>query len=158
MRHIYNRNAVISGACMGGSLSTAAHLNAGVNLVSSVVPGLTILSSMSGAAAVCSTAATCYYDRYIVPRHGNPILTAGLPAALDRDVEDDRRLLRYVRGIHTGSIQSLHGGRLVTTRTNPRPFSRSTLEIIAGRVHPNSIETDNELIRQAASGGGKEDQ
>jgi hypothetical protein len=146
--------------CIGGCIGTS--IGGGVNILTNEVSGLAIGVSVGGGCAIGTASAVLaadhIYNNYLRNR---PIQDAHVhpePPRPPRDVDHDRRLLRYVRGLHTGNVQSLHGGRLVTTRTAPRPFPRHVLESISDRVHPEAIRHDNRLIRQAASGGGKEDE
>lgn len=91
------------------------------------------------------------------PQDTGQAVAVQLPAIMRRNVEHDRMLLRYVRGLHTGNVQSLHGGRLITTRTTPANIPTHILEGIQRRVNPEAVRLENELMSQAASGVGKED-
>ena len=106
---------------------------------------------------ICGSINAAGVNDCLYPEDTGEAVAVELPATMRRDISNDRRLLRYVRGLHTGSIQSQHGGRLVHIQTTPRNFPRHVLESIQRRVHPEAINFDNELIRQAASGEGKED-
>ena len=142
--------------CIGGCIGTS--IGGGVNLLTNEASGLAIGVSVGGGCAIGTAsavlAADYMYNNYLRNR---PIQDAHVHPEPPRDVDHDRMLLRYVRGLHTGNVQSLHGGRLVTTQTTPRNFPRHILESIERRVHPEAVHSDNELIRQSASGEGKED-
>ena len=155
-RRISNTCAVHSGLATGCSAVTTGGVAQLATNFSGVYWPLALCSMGIGATIGGTIAAGAIHDACDRQDTGEAV-AVGLPPALHRDIGNDRRLLRYVRGLHTGSVQAIHGGRLVNVRTTPRNFPRHVLESIASRVNPEAISFDNELIRQAASGGGKED-
>jgi len=145
---------------VASSIAGMTMYGAGESLLNCVgVPWWPAAAVGVGAASyVCGGVGAAMVNSHFYPEDRGVIVAAQLPAAMRRDVDHDRMLLRYVRGLHTGNVQSLHGGRLVTTQTTPRNFPRHILESIERRVHPEAIrQVEDELVRQSASGGGKED-
>lgn len=160
VRQRCNRNTALSGACMGASVLT------GVSMTTDLCTGATIplvIAAGMGAGAVAGrVASNCYYDRYLAPAYrdiqGGFVLTR-LPPGFHRDEHFDRSLLRYSRRINAATIQQHAGGGMPTGIHHP-PFRlpNRVLEIIESRIPRHIIEQEDELIRQAASGGGKEDE
>ena len=160
IRNTCSRNSTIAGACMGGSLVTG--INVSTSLLSGMGIPVAIASGMGMGAAVGGMAGRCYYDRCLEPAYrdvGSGLVIRALPPGFHRDEHFDRSVLRYARGIHAANVQ-YHAGGGNPSRTVRPPFRlpRHVLDIIESRIPRHIIEQEDELVRQAASGGGKEDE
>jgi len=160
VRQRCNRNTALSGACMGGSVLTGVSMS--TELCTGATIPLVIAAGMGAGAVVGRVASNCYYDRYLAPTYrdvGTGLVVRRLPPGFHRDEHFDRSVLRYARGIHAANVQ-YHAGGGNPSRTVRPPFRlpRHVLDIIESRIPRHIIEQEDELVRQAASGGGKEDE
>ena len=160
IRQQCSRNSTIAGGCMGGSLVTGANISANLLGGSWGIP-VGIVAGMGIGAKLGGMAGRCYYDRCLQPAYrdvGEGLVIRRLPPGFHRDEHFDRSLLRYARGVHAAGIQYHAGGGNPSRVVRP-PFHLPTdaLERIESRIPRYIIEQEDELIRQAASGEGKED-